>query len=61
MQTRAHLTKLGVVGQLPHCFIGPEVQATQLPSRGGVADHILASSSEVGHIHDCAMLVGVNG
>ena len=61
MQTRAHLTKLGVVGQLPHCFIGPEVQATQLPPRGGVADHILASSSEVGHIHDRAILVGVNG
>ena len=61
MQTRAHLTKLGVVGQLPHCFIGPEVQATQLPPRGGVADHILAPSSEVGHVHDRTMLVGVDG
>jgi len=61
MQTGVHLTKLGVVWQLPDCFIGPEVQATQLPPRGGVADHILASSSEVGHVHDRAMLVGING
>ena len=53
------LTKLCIVGQLPHSVVRPQVQPTQLPSRGTVAEDILTTGSEVSHVHNRATLVGV--
>ena len=53
------LTKLCIVGQFPHSVVRPQVQPTQLPSRGTVAEDILTPGSEVSHVHNRATLIGV--